>query len=284
MIKDGRTIYSCTALAIDSQGSKITTIEGLGTPDKLSPVQAAFVHNDAQQCGFCTPGFVVACTAMLKAHPKPTPEQVRLGLGGNLCRCGTYAGIKGVVADSSAGKQWRCGMTSINWPPKEKRKLIGTRIDRLDGPAKSSGAAKYSLDIHRPNLLYGKILGAPIAAGTLKSLDTKAAEALKGVEAVHVMTEPGKPINWAGQEIVALAATTEEIATEALRLIKAEYELGKAASRRCRSAKVEGRPRTQSAGDITKGVFRCGGHLGRSLWHRLHYPLLPGTAWAGFGI
>ena len=143
-------------------------------------------------------------------------------------------------------------MTSINWPPKEKRKLIGTRIDRLDGPAKSSGAAKYSLDIQRPNLLYGKILGSPIAAGTLKSLDTKAAEALKGVEAVHVMTEPGKPINWAGQEIVALAATTEEIATEALRLIKAEYELGKAQVDDADPAKVEGRPRTQSAGDITK--------------------------------
>src|SRR5512145_3046170 len=118
-------------------------------------------------------------------------------------------------------------MTSINWPAKEKFKLIGTRIDRLDGPAKSSGAAKYSLDIQRPGLLYGKILGSPIAAGTLKSLDTKAAEALKGVEAVHVMTQVGAPINWAGQEILALAAETEEIAVEALRLVKVVYERGK---------------------------------------------------------
>jgi xanthine dehydrogenase YagT iron-sulfur-binding subunit len=102
VIKDGRTIYSCTALAIDVQGSKITTIEGLGTPEKLSPVQAAFVHNDAQQCGFCTPGFVVACTALLKSHANPTAEQVRLGLGGNLCRCGTYAGIKEAIVE--AGK------------------------------------------------------------------------------------------------------------------------------------------------------------------------------------
>jgi xanthine dehydrogenase YagT iron-sulfur-binding subunit len=102
VIKDGRAIYSCTALAIDVQGSKITTIEGLGTPEQLSPVQAAFVHHDAQQCGFCTPGFVVACTAMLKQHASPTPEQVRLGLGGNLCRCGTYAGIKEAIVE--AGK------------------------------------------------------------------------------------------------------------------------------------------------------------------------------------
>jgi xanthine dehydrogenase YagT iron-sulfur-binding subunit len=100
VLKDGKPIYACTALAIDVVGSQITTIEGLGTPDNLNPVQAAFVHNDAQQCGFCTPGFVVACTAMLRAHPQPTPEQVRLGLGGNLCRCGTYNGIKDAIVEA----------------------------------------------------------------------------------------------------------------------------------------------------------------------------------------
>jgi len=104
VLKDGRPIYACTALAIDVVGSQITTIEGLGTPDHLSPMQAAFVHNDAQQCGFCTPGFVVACTAMLKSHSAPTAEQVRLGLGGNLCRCGTYAGIKGAIVEASRAK------------------------------------------------------------------------------------------------------------------------------------------------------------------------------------
>jgi xanthine dehydrogenase YagT iron-sulfur-binding subunit len=103
VLKDGRPIYACTALAIDVEGSHITTIEALGTPDNLSPVQRAFVHNDAQQCGFCTPGFVMACTAMLKAHASPTAEQVRLGLGGNLCRCGTYAGIKEAIIE--AGKK-----------------------------------------------------------------------------------------------------------------------------------------------------------------------------------
>jgi xanthine dehydrogenase YagT iron-sulfur-binding subunit len=103
VLKDGQPIYACTALAIDVVGNEITTIEGLGTPDHLSPVQAAFVHNDAQQCGFCTPGFVVACTAMLNSHAAPSPEQIRLGLGGNLCRCGTYAGIQEAIVE--AGKQ-----------------------------------------------------------------------------------------------------------------------------------------------------------------------------------
>ncbi len=101
VIKDGRPIYACSTLAIDVQGSKITTIEGLGAPDRLSPVQAAFVENDAQQCGYCTSGFVVSCTSLLQQNPDPTPEQIRGGLGGNLCRCGTYECIKRAVVDAA---------------------------------------------------------------------------------------------------------------------------------------------------------------------------------------
>jgi aerobic-type carbon monoxide dehydrogenase small subunit (CoxS/CutS family) len=95
---DGKPVYSCSVLAIDAQGRKITTVEGLVENGKLHPVQQAFVDNDAQQCGFCTPGFVVACKAFLDKNPKPTAEQVERGLGGNLCRCGTYMGIKAAVA------------------------------------------------------------------------------------------------------------------------------------------------------------------------------------------
>jgi xanthine dehydrogenase YagT iron-sulfur-binding subunit len=101
VLQDGRPIYACSTLAIECRGSKITTIEGLGTEDELSPVQAAFVKHDAQQCGFCTPGFVVACTGFLQDNPDPTPEQIRTGLGGNLCRCGTYEGIKRAVLDAA---------------------------------------------------------------------------------------------------------------------------------------------------------------------------------------
>ena len=144
-------------------------------------------------------------------------------------------------------------MTDIQWPSQEKRKLIGKRIERVDGPAKSSGAAKYSLDINRPGLLYGKILGATIAAGTLKSLDASAAEALQGVRAVHVMTQAGRPINWAGQEIVALAADTEEIATEALGLIKVEYEHGEPQVDDSDPQKVSGNPATRTEGDPAAG-------------------------------
>ncbi|MDX9973437.1 MAG: (2Fe-2S)-binding protein [FCB group bacterium] len=101
VLMDDLPVYACSVLAIDAQGKKITTIEGLGTPEQMSAVQSAFVENDAQQCGFCTPGFVVGTTAFLKDHPNPTPEDIHNGLGGNLCRCGTYAGIKQAVLDAA---------------------------------------------------------------------------------------------------------------------------------------------------------------------------------------
>ncbi len=101
VIMDGKAVYSCSVLALDAQGKKITTVEGLEQDGKLHPVQQAFVDNDAQQCGFCTPGFVVACKAFLDKNPRPTPEQVERGLGGNLCRCGTYVGIRAAVAQAA---------------------------------------------------------------------------------------------------------------------------------------------------------------------------------------
>jgi xanthine dehydrogenase YagT iron-sulfur-binding subunit len=101
VIVDGKPAYSCTVLAIEAQGRSITTVEGLMQGDNLHPIQQAFIDNDAQQCGFCTPGFVVACKAFLDKHPDPTPEQIQKGLGGNLCRCGTYMGIRAAVMQAA---------------------------------------------------------------------------------------------------------------------------------------------------------------------------------------
>jgi xanthine dehydrogenase YagT iron-sulfur-binding subunit len=98
VLLDGKPAYSCSVLAIEAQGKSITTVESLMQGGRLHPVQQAFVDNDASQCGFCTPGFVVACKAFLDRHPHPTPEDLRHGLSGNLCRCGTYDGIRKAVA------------------------------------------------------------------------------------------------------------------------------------------------------------------------------------------
>lgn len=101
VLLDDKSVYACSVLAIEAQGKKITTVEALMEGGKLHPIQQAFVDNDASQCGFCTPGFVVACKSFLDKHPNPTPEDVRKGLSGNLCRCGTYAGIREAIAQSA---------------------------------------------------------------------------------------------------------------------------------------------------------------------------------------
>ena len=105
VLLDGKPVYACSVLAIDAQGAKIVTIEALAEGDALSPVMQAFVAHDAQQCGFCTPGFVVATTHFLQQHPKPTAEDIRRGLSGNYCRCGTYDGIRAVALAHAGGEQ-----------------------------------------------------------------------------------------------------------------------------------------------------------------------------------
>jgi xanthine dehydrogenase YagT iron-sulfur-binding subunit len=93
MLVDGRTVYSCSTLAIEVQGKKIRTVDGLANGNELHPVQKAFCEKDALMCGFCTPGFVVASVGLLEKYPNPTPEQIKKGLDGNICRCGTFARI-----------------------------------------------------------------------------------------------------------------------------------------------------------------------------------------------
>lgn len=103
VLEDGRPIYACSRLMIESAGRSVTTVEGLGSPDAMHDVQQAFVENDAQQCGYCTPGFVVATAALLARHPAPSEQEIEAGLGGNLCRCGTYKGIRAVVESAGGG-------------------------------------------------------------------------------------------------------------------------------------------------------------------------------------
>ena len=90
VLLDGKPVYSCMVLAVDAVNKKITTVEGLGSPEKPNAVQAAFVENDALMCGFCTPGFVTTISAYLKKNPNPSLAEVREACKGNFCRCGTY--------------------------------------------------------------------------------------------------------------------------------------------------------------------------------------------------
>ena len=99
---DGKTVLGCMQLAVDTIGKQIRTVEGLAGPNgELSAVQEAFVHRDALMCGFCTPGFVMSATTLLKTNPNPTHEEIQKGCAGNLCRCGTYPHIFEAVAEAA---------------------------------------------------------------------------------------------------------------------------------------------------------------------------------------
>ncbi len=116
-------------------------------------------------------------------------------------------------------------MAEYKWPEADKRTLIGKRISRIDGPFKVSGRAKYSFDINRPGMLFGKILRSPHAHAKVKSIDTSAAEKMPGVKAVHVVAGPETELYWAGASVVAVAAVDEPTAEDAMRAIKVEYEV-----------------------------------------------------------
>ncbi|MCC6188719.1 MAG: (2Fe-2S)-binding protein [Anaerolineales bacterium] len=93
VLLDGQAVKSCTVLAVQADGSSVTTIEGLATNGQLHPLQQAFWDNHALQCGFCTPGMIMAATDLLRRHPDPTEAEIRTGLDGNLCRCTGYENI-----------------------------------------------------------------------------------------------------------------------------------------------------------------------------------------------
>lgn len=101
ILMDGKAVYACSILAIDAQGCRIETIESMAAGGTLHPIMKSFVKHDAQQCGFCTPGFVVAAKAFIDDNPNPTEDDVKDGLGGNLCRCGTYMGIRKAVVEAA---------------------------------------------------------------------------------------------------------------------------------------------------------------------------------------
>jgi xanthine dehydrogenase YagT iron-sulfur-binding subunit len=101
VLVDGKSVYACMMLAMDAQGKQITTVEGIANGDNLHPVQEAFIKHDAMMCGFCTPGFIVSSVVLLNDNKKPTLTEIKEGLSGNTCRCGTYPFIFDAVETAS---------------------------------------------------------------------------------------------------------------------------------------------------------------------------------------
>jgi xanthine dehydrogenase YagT iron-sulfur-binding subunit len=141
VLLDGETACSCLLLAAEVQGHKITTIEGLASDGRLTPVQEAFIAADALQCGFCTSGMIMSCKALLDRTKKPTREEIRHAVSGNLCRCGTYPHVFEAVERAAGIKTADRG--------RETSDVAAGRslsVARLNGDARVDGATAEALE------------------------------------------------------------------------------------------------------------------------------------------
>jgi aerobic-type carbon monoxide dehydrogenase small subunit (CoxS/CutS family) len=130
VILDGIAVYACTMLAVEASGREVLTIEGLGHENELHPLQQAFIEHDALQCGYCTPGMILSIEALLQKNPKPTSDEVRTAIDGNLCRCGSYPNIIAATLDASVKMDRRMDRkkdrsTDVKTAPKPARKGKG---------------------------------------------------------------------------------------------------------------------------------------------------------------
>ena len=101
VVMNGKAVNACLVLALQAEGKEIETVEGLGTEEKLHPLQASFIKHGAVQCGFCTPGMLMSAVALLRENPRPNEEETRRGISGNLCRCTGYVKIIKAIRDAS---------------------------------------------------------------------------------------------------------------------------------------------------------------------------------------
>ncbi|MBI2303974.1 MAG: molybdopterin-dependent oxidoreductase [Chloroflexi bacterium] len=237
VIMDGKAVMSCRLPAERAQGKSILTIEGLAPPEALHPLQEAFIDMGAVQCGFCTPGMILQAKALLDSNANPTREDVAKRLSRNLCRCTGYTGI--IDAVLYAAHLMKGGERKVR---DNGDGAVGRSVPRVDAWKKVTGRAIYAADIFKENMLHIKVLRSPHHHANIRSIDTSQARKLPGV--VDVITARDVPGNVAphpkktqqpllaeekvcfkGQALALAAAETEEIAQQALSLIKVDYEL-----------------------------------------------------------
>jgi selenium-dependent xanthine dehydrogenase len=236
VIQDGKAVRSCLVLMKRAEGADITTIEGLAAPDgTLDPVQRAYIDQGATQCGFCTPGFIMSTKALLDKNPNPSLEEIYDSHQWNICRCTGHNAILRAI-EQAAGRPT---------PPlpavKKPMKAISRGLPRPDAVDKVTGKGIYADDLHVAGMLYGRALRSRYPHARLLKVDVSKARALPGVVAALTADDiPGRKdcgvheIDWpvlcydkvryVGDAVALVAAESEAIAAEALKLIEVEYE------------------------------------------------------------
>ncbi|HYB74409.1 MAG TPA: molybdopterin cofactor-binding domain-containing protein [Candidatus Sulfotelmatobacter sp.] len=230
VLVNGRVARACRTPVGEVAGASVLTIEGLGTPERLHPLQRAFVETGAIQCGFCAPGMIVAAKGLLDADPRPSRAAIVKALGADYCRCTGYATIFEAVERAAA---------VLRGEPVPPPAL--PLAESWDEIAKATGRAQYGADLLRPGMLHLKVVRSPHAHARVLRLDTGAAAATPGVAAVftakdvpsnlHGRMMQDQPVlvedtvRMLGDPVAAVAAETESIAAAAAAKVRVEYEV-----------------------------------------------------------
>ena len=251
VLLDGRPVYSCSQLAVWTDGRRVDTVEGLSHTGQLSALQQAFVDHNAAQCGFCTSGQLMSATALLTGEPSPNASDVHNAMTGNLCRCSNYNAIAEAVLGAQSGS---AAASPPVTGPVPSLKTVGPATPRIDAVERVSGSASYTADVRLAGMLYGRVLRSPHPHARIRHIDVSRAEALPGVKAVitheraplvwgagsvsggrqysddvkeitkHRRYLFNNPVRFVGDPVAAVAAIDRHVAEEALRLISVDYE------------------------------------------------------------
>ena len=240
VIVDGKLMKSCLMPIAKANGATIETIESLASNGDLNVLQKAFQKTGASQCGYCIPGMVMAATSVLRENPFADLEEIREGLGGNLCRCTGYSKIFEAVEIARDVNNGALPLTALD-APEAGTSYIGNNVHRLDALGKVTGALRYAGDMVMPGMLHMQVLRSPRAHARILSIDTSAAEAMPGVACVITAADvPGEDgfgvfvhdqpvmardrVRYVGEAVAAIAAQDLATAMAARDAIKVEYE------------------------------------------------------------
>ena len=250
VLMDGVAVKSCTTLAVQADGARVTTIEGLAENGELTPLQDAFWAKHGLQCGFCTPGMVFAAHEILRTNPNPSPEQIRHGLEGNMCRCTATRTSSALCRPrlpirGARGSGW--AMTTVNAAP---ARVFGSGPEAR-GPAALTGTARYTADFTLPGMVHAAILRSPHGHARIRRIDTSRAKGAPGVVAVFTGADtesalkaipcawllPNSGLNvapyraiasdvvrYVGDAVAVVVAASDAQAADALDLIEVDYE------------------------------------------------------------
>jgi len=240
VIVNGRAQRACLLRLGKIAGARIETVEGLASNGQLHPLQEAFIEEGAIQCGFCTPGMLMAAKALLDSNSDPTDEEVRKALYNNLCRCTGYTSILRAVKKAAQRMRASCAPRVSTMVPSTSWEVVGESVVRKDAWAKVTGTQKYADDLYAPGMLHARALRSTYPHAEVLAVDTTEAERVPGVVAVLTAKDvPGRNrfglvnadqpvladdrVRYVGDAVACVYAETVAAAVEALGKIKVEY-------------------------------------------------------------